>query len=60
MSIRPCPVCQQPEPRVLEDVSRIALVIYYRCGTCGHVWNVPKDMPDAPIKHVTEIQPKKS
>jgi hypothetical protein len=53
-------VCQHPAPRVLEEVTKIALVIYYRCVTCGHVWNIPKDMPDAPIKHVTEIEPKHS
>jgi hypothetical protein len=43
---------------VLEDVSRIALVTYFRCAGCGHVWNLPKDAPGAPIKHVTEIDRK--
>jgi hypothetical protein len=31
------------------------LVDYYRCGDCGHVWNVPKD-PDAEPQHVTPLR----
>jgi hypothetical protein len=28
---------------------------YCRCGDCGHVWNVPKDNPDDPPRHVTPL-----
>jgi hypothetical protein len=27
----------------------------YRCSDCGHVWNVPKDNPDDPPRHVTPL-----
>jgi hypothetical protein len=36
-------------------VSKDAQVDYYRCGECGHVWNVPKDNPDDPPHHVTPL-----
>jgi hypothetical protein len=36
-------------------VSKDAEVNYYRCGDCGHVWNVPKDNPDDPPRHVTRL-----
>jgi hypothetical protein len=45
-------VCQVPTIRWLEESSKYAYVNYYRCEACGHVWNVPKDNPDAPPKHV--------
>jgi len=46
MPVRPCPECQTPTPRLLEAVSKVAEVWYYRCGACGHIWNVPKANPD--------------
>jgi hypothetical protein len=30
-------------PLALDEISKYALVSYYRCGQCGHVWTVPKD-----------------
>lgn len=42
MPIQPCPTCQSPTIRWLEGPSKDAWVNYYRCGICGHVWNVAK------------------
>ena len=39
-----CPECKQ-DGHWLEDISRDALVNYYRCDGCGCVWNVRKDDP---------------
>ena len=37
----------------------MALVSYYRCEPCGHVWTVPKNTPDGPpLRHVTTPPPK--
>jgi hypothetical protein len=32
-----------------------AHVHYFRCDDCAHVWNVPKDSPQAAPKHVTSL-----
>jgi uncharacterized Zn finger protein len=53
MPIRPCPTCQRPTTRVLPEASLSALVSYYRCDHCGHVWSTPKDSPDAPYRTVS-------
>ena len=53
MPIRPCPECMHPTPRQLENVSADAQVWYYRCDSCGHVWNIPKSDPNAPPRAVT-------
>jgi transposase-like protein len=50
-----CPACQSTHVQWLPDVSKDAEVNYYRCGDCGHVWNVPKDNPDDPPRHVTRL-----
>lgn len=54
MPVRPCPVCQHPAPRVLEALTEIAEVIYYRCDKCGNVWHVTKLDPDGPAVVVTD------
>ena len=33
---------------MLDSASESAVVIYYRCAACGHVWHVPKSDPDGP------------
>jgi hypothetical protein len=48
-----CPECQSPQTQWLPDPSRYAVVDYYRCEECHHVWNVRKDQPDAVPKAVT-------
>jgi hypothetical protein len=47
VSIQPCPKCQRPAPRLLNGVSAEAVVNYYRCDGCGHVWILPKGDSDA-------------
>jgi DNA-directed RNA polymerase subunit M/transcription elongation factor TFIIS len=54
MPIRPCPVCEQPTVRWLEESSKWAHVNYYRCEKCGNVWTVSKDDPEAPIRVITK------
>ena len=49
----PCPSCQQFAGYHLEATSKEALVNYYRCHICGHVWNVSKAHPEAPPVSVT-------
>jgi DNA-directed RNA polymerase subunit M/transcription elongation factor TFIIS len=53
-----CPACQSKHVQWLPEVSKDAEVDYYRCGDCGHVWNVPKDRPDDPPHHVTPLPEK--
>lgn len=53
MPLRPCPACKQPAPRFMKEISETALVNYYRCGACGHVFSVAKDAPDGPHRDVT-------
>ena len=43
----PCVRCTSAEVRRLDYVSQDAWVDYYRCSSCGHVWNVPKVRPRA-------------
>jgi rubredoxin len=48
-----CPVCGESGSQRLESASLHALVDYFRCIKCGHVWNVRKgDDPGKP-RHVT-------
>ena len=42
MPTRPCPKCGSTAPRYLPATSDIAVVNYYRCDDCGHVWTVKK------------------
>jgi uncharacterized Zn finger protein len=53
MPVKLCPHCGAPTARLLTGVSTEAIVNYYRCLACGHVWTVPKDDPDAPTRDVT-------
>jgi hypothetical protein len=54
MPIRPCPDCRHQTPRQLQGISPDALVWYYRCDQCGHVWNVEKRDLDGLQRPVTE------
>lgn len=55
MPVRPCPICGTQTVRWLEASSAQAYVNYYRCEHCGHVWNVPKDKPQAEPNMVTRV-----
>jgi hypothetical protein len=37
-----CPRCFDADVRELTHTNMIAWVWYFRCDTCGHVWNFPK------------------
>lgn len=37
-----CPECQRNAAYPLEALNREALVDYFRCSACGHVWTTPK------------------
>jgi hypothetical protein len=39
---------------LLEDSSREAIVYYFRCDACRHVWSHQKHDPEAPPTSVTE------
>ena len=39
--------------RLLEEASRYAVVCYYRCESCGHVWTV--DRHTGNVAHVTPL-----
>ena len=49
---RLCPLCRKPG-RLLPDSSHDAVVEYYRCDDCNHVWSHQKDVPESPPKQVT-------
>ena len=50
----PCPNCQRVASCLLDSASHDARVDYYRCSSCGHVWNVPKDDPQAEPRIVVQ------
>jgi len=57
MPIKPCPRCGELTSRRL-DMPVNALVNYYRCATCGHVWTTdPKT--DEVVTHITPLIPPK-
>jgi hypothetical protein len=49
-----CSECGSPHAQWLADPSRYAVVNYYRCDDCHHVWNVRKDEPGGAPKSVTQ------
>jgi hypothetical protein len=52
MPHRLCSICQV-QGRFLEHISRDALVEYYRCDACGHVWTHEKANPNSPPEPIT-------
>jgi hypothetical protein len=48
-----CPHCRSSQVRWLPETSQLAVVNYYRCDECGHVWCVSKEQPDGPPIDVT-------
>ncbi len=49
-----CPRCTNCGPRLLESVSNVSAVTYYRCTECSHVWAINKENPGE-IHHVTPL-----
>jgi hypothetical protein len=46
-----CPACRSKHFQWIPGPSQHVQVDYYSCGDCGHVWNVPKEIPT--IHHAT-------
>jgi hypothetical protein len=59
MPTQPCPACDRPTARQLGDASKNAVVNYYVCGICGHVWTTDKNT-GALVRHITPLTKKKS
>ena len=51
----PCPHCGAERPRLLQAVSRIAFVNYYRCPECQQVWTVTKNGSGRILDYVTKL-----
>ena len=54
MTIRPCPSCAAPTPRLLNDLTKDGTVWYYRCQNCRHVWSIA-NKDDTQITHITPL-----
>ena len=52
----PCPHCAAESPRLLQAVSRIAFVNYYRCPECRQVWTMTKDGSGRIVDYVTSLR----
>jgi transposase-like protein len=52
MTENTCPRCTS-QGRLLVESSKDAVVDYFRCDRCGHVWNRDKKNPNAPPRDVT-------
>ena len=50
-----CPHCMVPAGYQLK-MSSIALVNYFRCDRCGHVWTLPKPGQDGQRHDVTIVR----
>jgi hypothetical protein len=52
-----CPACGSIFGEWLEEVSKSGSVDHYRCQTCAHSWNAPKEDPDG-APHVKPLRAK--
>ena len=52
MGTHTCPVCQEPSARLISSASEGAVVDYWRCSDCRHVWTTKKNDTDV-LRHVT-------
>jgi transposase-like protein len=50
-----CPACRSIRAQSLEGTTKDAMVDYYRCADCGHVWSLKKDTPDAEPRNMTPL-----
>jgi hypothetical protein len=50
--IEPCPACATATPNRLDSSIDSAVVDFFRCTMCGHVWTVEKLNPSV-VTHVT-------
>lgn len=49
-----CPACDGESAHLLDEIIKEALVRYYRCDRCGHVWAVDKGDGHT-VTHVTPL-----
>ena len=54
-----CPACYQQTPHHLNETSKDAVLDYYRCLRCGHIWTANKQDPSI-VVNVTPLPPKPS
>ena len=54
MPTRSCPACDCPAPRLLDEISTSALVNYFICDACRHVWTTSKQNGSL-VHHVTPL-----
>ena len=57
MPAQPCPHCRQPDSKLLHAAltdDNAALLSYYQCQHCQHVWSIDARRPDVVI-HVTPL-----
>ena len=47
----PCPSCASTDTDCLTTVSKDAHVDYFRCQSCGLVWNTPRDLLEPPCDY---------
>ncbi len=57
-SLRTCAGCLVSTGTLLDSVSALADVNYYRCGRCDQVFFVPKDDPAAPPARLVGGRPR--
>ena len=55
MPVPNCPSCGQPTARYLSEASKGALVDYWACPECSHVWHINKQDP-AVVTHVKPLK----
>jgi uncharacterized Zn finger protein len=55
MAVGACLACGCRDYVPLVFASEDAVVQYYRCASCGHVWFVPKEFPEALPSPVTVL-----
>jgi len=51
-SVLRCPACGKRGPRHLDEVSKEALVNFYECAKCRHLWTVNK-LDESKVTHIT-------
>ena len=54
-SVPACPACGKPAARHLHEVSRDALVDFYECLRCRHLWTVNK-FDESKVTHITRFK----
>ena len=60
LSRKACPACGTQAPRHLDEISKDAVVDFFECVSCHHLWTVNK-FDASKMTHITRLlRPKKS